>query len=766
MPSRFRHIILYVMLIGGGILITYIIFLMGAEIQVPVAQIETATPGIKDQWQSFLHTLQHNLEHPLALLILQIITIIIAARLFGFICRRIGQPTVIGEIFAGIFLGPSFIGSYFPEFSIFLFPVSSLGNLQFLSQIGLILFMFVIGMELELDILKKRANDALLISHASIIIPFTLGAGLAYFLYEEFAPEGVRFLPFALFLGIAMSITAFPVLARIIQERGMAKSKVGSMAITCAAVDDITAWCILAMVIAIVKAGSLVSALYTIVLASIYILIMFRLVKPFLKRLGDVYSHKENLSKPIVGVFFIVLLASSYMTEIIGIHALFGAFVAGVLMPDSANFRSLFIEKIEDIAVVLLLPLFFVFTGLRTEIGLLNDIHLWKISGVIILVAVTGKFLGSAITARLAHISWKDSLTIGALMNARGLMELVVLNIGFDLGVLDAGIFTMMVLMALVTTVMTGPALDLIEYFFPEKSDLKTDLLSELKNHFSILIAFANPKKGRSMVRIASKMVNKDPKFSTVTAMHLSPSTDINQFNIKEYEQENFKLIRSESRKLELPVVTFFKPAQDISREIAETADEGRFDLLLIGVGQSVYEGTVLGKLLGFTTQLIHPSKIIRSFAGKQDILDDPHIFDERTRYILKHTHIPVGILIDKNLQKTDQVIMPVIYKEDIFIFEFLERFIQHSNSNLTLFDQNKLIKKDSDSHAKWKRLENKGTERCTLSETLNFTYPVSNYDLVILSLEAWRDLIESNHPLLNATTSFLVMKPGKPKGN
>jgi Kef-type K+ transport system membrane component KefB len=759
MLTKYKHSIIYILLIGGGLCFTYLIFSLGAGLQT-TAEVQDTTPGFAEQWHQFLDTLLHNLEHPLALLLLQIITIIVAARIFGYVCKRIGQPTVIGEIFAGIILGPSFVGSYFPEFSATVFPVSSLGNLQFLSQIGLILFMFVIGMELDLDILKKRANDALVISHASIIIPFTLGAGLAYFLYEEFAPEGVQFLAFALFLGISMSITAFPVLARIIQERGMAKSKVGSMAITCAAVDDITAWCLLAAVIAIVKAGSFVSSLYTILLAGLYVVIMFTLVQPFLKRLGDIYSHKENLSKPVVGIFFIVLLASSYMTEVIGIHALFGAFVAGVIMPARANFRSLFIEKTEDIAVVMLLPLFFVFTGLRTEIGLLNDIHLWKISAAIILVAVTGKFLGSAVTARFTGINWKDSLTIGALMNARGLMELVVLNIGFDLGVLDAGIFTMMVLMALVTTVMTGPALDLINRFIPDKPIFSESILPELQKHYSILIAFANPRKGRSMLRIAGNMVKKDPENASITAMHLSPSTDLNQFNIQEYEQENFKLIKAESRRLEMPVITFFKPAQDISREIADTADEGRFDLLLIGVGKSMFEGTVLGRVLGFTTRLINPGKVIESLSRSNNILDDSHLFDEKTRQILKNTRIPTGILIDKNLQKIDTILMPVLYAEDVFIFEFLEMFIQNSETNICLLDQNNVIQKDPVTQARKMLLEKKAPARFSTIQLANFTDNSENTDLVIVSLEAWRDLLESNSPIVSSDRSVLIMKP------
>src|SRR3989338_1201460 len=257
-------------------------------------------------WDQFTDTLFNNITHPLANLLLQIITIIVVARIFGFFCRKIGQPAVIGEIIAGIVLGPSLIGLYFPDFSAFLFPSkASLDNLQFLSQIGLILFMFVVGMELDLNTIRKKANDAVVISHASIIFPFTLGVGLAYFVYDVFAPEGTNFLSFALFIGIAMSITAFPVLARIVQERGLTKTKLGAIVITCAAADDITAWCILAAVIAIVKADSFLSALYIILAAVLYVFIMLKLVRPFLKRLGEKYSSKESLSKPVVAIFFI-----------------------------------------------------------------------------------------------------------------------------------------------------------------------------------------------------------------------------------------------------------------------------------------------------------------------------------------------------------------------------------------------------------------------------------------------------------------------------
>ncbi|WP_099225858.1 cation:proton antiporter, partial [Flavobacterium psychrophilum] len=533
------------------------------------------SPSLKHtEWNQFLDSIKHNLHHPLAILLGQIITIIIVARFFGWIFKKIGQPSVIGEIIAGIFLGPSVVGMYFPEFSLALFPTESLGNLQFLSQIGLILFMFVIGMELDLKVLKNKANEAVVISHASIVIPFALGISLAYFVYYRFAPQGVEFLSFSLFMGIAMSITAFPVLARIVQERGIHKTKLGSIVITCAAADDITAWCLLAAVIAIVKAGSFISSLYVIALAVLYVLLMLFIVKPFFKRVGDLYSNNENLSKPVVAIFFLTLILSSYCTEVIGIHALFGAFMTGVIMPDVSKFRNIFIEKVEDVSLILLLPLFFVFTGLRTQIGLINDPYLWKITGYIILVAVIGKFIGSALAAKFVGQNWKDSLTIGALMNTRGLMELVVLNIGYDLGVLNSEIFTMMVIMALVTTFMTGPALDLINYIFKSKGILTPEEDIDT-NKYKILVSFGNYEKGKSLLRLANSLIKKQKDVSTITAMHLSVSDEMHGFNLEDYEKEAFIPIIEESKLLNQDINTIYKATVDIETDIAEIANNG-----------------------------------------------------------------------------------------------------------------------------------------------------------------------------------------------
>jgi Kef-type K+ transport system membrane component KefB len=472
MKKRWSSLFYFCIVVGMGFAI-YWIAKQGYALQSPVlsaAQAEkTKQATVANEFHTFKDSFNHGLSEPLAVLLLQIIVIIACARLFGYLFKKIGQPAVIGEIVAGIVLGPSIVGAYFPEISHFLFPAASLSSLSFLSQIGLILFMFIIGMELDLKAIGKQAYGAVIISHASIIIPYTLGMGLAYYIYRDYAPAGITFLSFALFMGISMSITAFPVLARILQEKGLTRSKLGAMALTCAAADDITAWCILAAVIALVKSGSSFSVLYTIALAVIYVLVMLKVVRPFLERLSAVYDSKEKRRTPIIALFFILLIISSYVTSVIGIHALFGAFMAGVIMPSSFSFRKIVIDKIEDVSIILLLPLFFVITGLRTQIGLINEGHLWVTFGWILLVAVAGKFGGSTLAAKIVGQSWKDSLSIGVLMNTRGLMQLIVLNIGYDLGILTPEIFAMMVLMALVTTFMTGPALDLINWLMKEK---------------------------------------------------------------------------------------------------------------------------------------------------------------------------------------------------------------------------------------------------------------------------------------------------------
>lgn len=754
--KNYKNTIFYLVITGGFTALMYWIITKGKHLEA-AKTIETPESG-NGSWSDFLASMQYNFQDPLAILLAQIITIILVARVFGWIFKKIGQPSVIGEIIAGIVLGPSLLGLYFPEFSSTLFPVESLGNLKFLSQIGLILFMFVIGMELDLKVLKNKANDAVVISHASIVIPFALGIGLSYFVYNQFAPEGVKFLSFSLFMGIALSITAFPVLARIVQERGIHKTKLGAIVITCAAADDITAWCILAVVIAIVKAGTFVSSLYIIMLAVLYVLAMIFIVKPFLKRIGDLYGSKDTIIKPVVAIFFLVLILSSYATEVIGIHALFGAFMAGAIMPDVPKFRTIFIEKVEDVALILLLPLFFVFTGLKTEIGLLNDPYLWKVTGFIILVAVVGKFLGSALAAKFVGQSWRDSLTIGALMNTRGLMELIVLNIGLELNVLTPEVFTMMVIMALVTTFMTGPALDLINYIFKTKDGDDTAEPTN-DNKYRILISFGDNEKGKSLLRLANGLIKKQKNTSSITAMHLSLSDEVNTFNIEDKEKNSFHQIIEESQLLKQDITTVFKATMDIETEIADVANHGDYDLLLIGLGKSIFEGTILGKVIGLTTRIINPDRLIDKFTGKEGLFENSP-FDERTRQIISRTKMPIGILIDKELQQVSRVFIPIFSSEDSFLIDYAQKLIYNNNSEIVLLDVNGYLNTNFVMKSAIDSLEQKYPNNIGLiADKIVRKEFLDQQDLMLISIGSWKQLVDSRSTWLSSVPSVLILK-------
>ena len=751
-----RNTIFYFVVTGGFTALIYWIICQGKSLETGKNYIRPVTEN--GHWNDFMASLTLNLHHDLAILLAQIITIIFVARFFGWVFRKIGQPSVIGEIIAGIALGPSLLGLYFPEFSSALFPIQSLGNLQFLSQIGLILFMFIIGIELDLKVLQNRAKEAVVISHASIVIPFALGIGLAYFVYYRFAPAGVAFLPFALFMGIAMSITAFPVLARIVQERGIHKTKLGAIVITCAAADDITAWCLLAAVIAIVKAGTFVSSLYVIGLAILYVIVMLFVVKPFLKKIGELYGTKENLSKPVVAIFFLTLIISSYLTEIIGIHALFGAFMTGVIMPDITKFRNLFIEKVEDVSVILLLPLFFVYTGLRTEIGLINDPFLWRVTGFIILVAVVGKFFGSALAAKFVGQSWRDSLTIGALMNTRGLMELIVLNIGLDLKVLTPEVFTMMVIMALVTTFMTGPTLNSINYIFKTKDE---SILDEIPNgnKYKILISFGNNEKGKSLLRLANSLVKKQKETSTVTAMHLTLSDEVHSYNLEEYEKDRFLPIIEESNALRQEITTLFQATVDIETNICEIANNGEFDLLLVGLGKSIFEGTLLGKVLGFTTRIMNPDRLIDKFTGKEGLFENSP-FDERTRQIISKIKTPLGILVDKELQSVNQVFIPIFSSEDSFLIDYAQKLIFNNNSKIVILDVNGHVNTNFVLKSAINSLQQKYSNNITLvNDKIIKKEFLAMQDLMIISIESWKELVDSGSSWLSKVPSVLIMK-------
>ncbi len=405
-----------------------------------------------------------NVTQPLPRLLIKIVLVIFVARLFGTAARALGQPSVIGEMAAGIALGPSLLGALAPHAYQALFPGSSLGVLSLLSQIGVILFMFMVGLDFDWAHVRRRAHAAVVISNISIAFPFLLGVCAALALYAEHAPLGISFRAFGLFMGVAMSITAFPVLARILEERRMMDSPVGSMALTCAAVGDVTAWTLLAFVVAVVTAaGSLGVVALTVGSTLTFALLMVAVVRPLLRPAFRVTEQQQAFSKERVALVIGVAFFAALVTEIIGIHALFGAFLAGAILPVDDAYRAGLRDRLDSFSSVLLLPLFFAFTGLRTQIGLINNWSSVLIAAAIILLATAGKLGGSALAARFMGMDWKSSITLGALMNTRGLMELIALNVGYDLGVISPEIFTILVVMALVTTAMTGPVVALMQ---------------------------------------------------------------------------------------------------------------------------------------------------------------------------------------------------------------------------------------------------------------------------------------------------------------
>ncbi|HZN37652.1 MAG TPA: cation:proton antiporter [Planctomycetota bacterium] len=397
-------------------------------------------------------------DKPLPHVLLALVVVILAARATGALFRLFGQPPVIGEMLAGILLGPSAFGLLAPAASAFLFPASISPMLNIIAQVGVVLFLFLVGLELDTAVLKKRTQASVAVSHASIVVPFVLGGALALLLYPRLSSNDVPFLAFALFVGVSMSVTAFPVLARILTDTGLMKSPLGIVALACAAVDDVTAWCLLALVVGIAKANT-DTAIVTMALAVVFTAAMLLLVRPRLARWARGFATDQSVTAGAIAFVFVGLLLSALATESIGIHALFGSFLFGALIPHDSPLARVVVGKLTDVVVVLFLPLFFAFTGLRTQVGLVSGFENWLLCALVIAVAIAGKFGGSYAAARFTGLPVRESLALGALMNTRGLMELVVLNIGLDLKIISPTLFAMMVLMALVTTTLTTPLL-------------------------------------------------------------------------------------------------------------------------------------------------------------------------------------------------------------------------------------------------------------------------------------------------------------------
>lgn len=592
----------------------------------------------------FLEIFKGHIVSPFGLLLLQVIVILIFARLVAWLFTKIGQPSVIGEILAGIILGPSVLGWLVPSTFQFLFPEESLYNIKLLSQFGLILFMFVIGMELDLDEIKKQLRKSFVIAHSGIVAPFVLGASIAVLLYQTYGGAQSTILTFALFVGISLSVTAFPVLARIIQEQGKMKSHIGVLSMASAANGDITAWCLLAVIVAIAQAGSPLSALFTVLFALVYMLVMFMVVRPAFAIIGSAYNTNEVAGKGIIAIAFVVLLISAYITEILGLHALFGAFIAGVVMPANLSFRHMLTEKVEDVSLAIFLPLFFVSSGLSTQIGLLNTpTHLWITLGIT-LVAVIGKVGGTYVACRVVGEHKRDSLYMGILMNTRGLMELVILSMGLQLEIISPVMYAMLVIMTIVTTFMTTPLLHLVDTLWPVK------LAQSIKEGFHILFSFGRSRTGLTMMRILESFFPKMDKGINLVGLHLTVGTDTSRSDAEVYRAESFAPIQAHADEEGYAVEEYYEVTDNPFEAIVSATVKKQSDLLLVGASLELSTSPEDMEVKAKRDRFI--SRFGQTFASATELFNVHNLFKDKTDDFVNITNCSIGVVIDRGLDE------------------------------------------------------------------------------------------------------------------
>lgn len=402
---------------------------------------------------------------------LQIVVILTVCHVVGLLARRVGQPQVVAEMVAGVLLGPSLLGLFLPEWSAWLFPADSMKVLYPAAQLGLAAYMFVVGMEFRVDIVKRRAHSAVAVSVAGMVTPFVLGAALgwAFYHHTDLFPERTSTFEATLFLGASLCITAFPMLARIIHFKRLAGTTMGTVALGAGAIDDAAAWCLLAVVLASFD-GDMTQAAANVLGGAAYVGFTLLVLRPLLARWARRIERRGQLSDREFALCLVLMAAGAWLTDMIGLHAVFGAFVMGVAMPRGLVTRGL-IERIQPLAVALLLPLFFTYSGLNTRIGLLDSGYLWGMTGLVMLAAVGGKGIACWLAARMTGVPHREALGIGTLMNARGLMELIVINIGLQRGIISPALFAILVIMAVLTTLMTSP---LFEWLVDARADSET----------------------------------------------------------------------------------------------------------------------------------------------------------------------------------------------------------------------------------------------------------------------------------------------------
>lgn len=728
------------------------------QLESAITSAYDAPKNLSEGFSLFWELMTHHIQSSIGILLLQIITILITCRLFGWLFQKIGQPTVIGEIVAGIVLGPSVLGHLSPEMSGFLFPPDSLNNITILSQFGLILFMFAIGMELDITEVRKKLKETILISHTSTIVPFFCGMLTAYFVYDQYADKSTPFLSFALFVGIAMSITAFPVLARIIQERGLTRTHLGTISLASAANGDITAWCLLAVVIAIAQAGSMLSAVYNILFSMIYITFMFLAVRPFLRMIGNVYHNKEVIDKTLVAFMFLLLIISSYLTEILGLHALFGAFIAGVVMPANVKFRKIMTEKVEDVSLALFLPLFFVSTGLRTEIGLLNSPDLWWMCGVFILVAILGKFGGAMFSARFVGESWKDSLYIGALMNTRGLMELVVLTIGYEMKILSPPVFVMLVLMTLVTTFMTIPLVSFIKFCYRRREKIKEYEAVEMADGtFKVLLSFGRAGNGQIMLDVAYQMFAHKRHQVDLTALHLTVGSDVNPLHTDNFEEVSFGPILYGAKKLGMNIETRYEVSNNAGQDITDIVNNEGFDFLLVGSGISMSNQPDDVEANRYRTSFYN--RFFKRFKAPESWFYPGALLKDKTKMFIGKSHCDVGVFVNRGFVKASNVIVVIDSEKDLFLLDYTSTLLKTTHGSVGILDRSSsttpgiekikyTVHQFADSTPQASILPEKDMKASTFN----------GYTFMLISYDTWNDVSEHRREALQKMPSTLIL--------
>jgi Kef-type K+ transport system membrane component KefB/nucleotide-binding universal stress UspA family protein len=604
------------------------------------------------------------------LVLIEVLIVIGLSRLVGFAFRRIRQPLVIGEIVAGIMLGPSLFGLLAPDWAAAIFPAEAVPFLNELSQVGLIFFMFLIGLELDPKYLRGQLDVAVLTSHVSILVPFSLGTLGALLFYPLVSNASVSFTAFALFLGAAMSITAFPVLARIITENNLQGTRLGTLALTCAAVDDVTAWCVLALAIAVAKHGNMAAAIPTIILAIAYIAFMLLVGRKILAQLPVYYERRGRLNQFMLAVIYMAVVISALITELIGIHLIFGAFLLGAMMPKHVGLTRELAEKTEDFVLTFLLPVFFAYSGLRTQIGLLNSPKLWLLCGLIVVIAIAGKYFGAYIAARVGGIENREASALGWLMNTRGLTELIVLNIGLSLNVISPVLFTMLVIMALVTTFMTSP---LLEWTYPKhliRQDRIQPDLEDLEPDYRILVPIANPNTQEGLIELAMAIATGTASSSpdAVQPAAIYPLSLI-ELDEEAYESSPREVERQiEERKARIQTVIdrlepahlrplirpIVRVATDVAQETNRIAATDGADLILLGWHRPTFSRTRLGGRVG---------------------------------QILNSSRIDVAVFVDRQLTQFRNLLVPYVANihTDLGLEIALRLLINHPESHLTI---------------------------------------------------------------------------------